>query len=59
MNDPNEPKLTSFSVSEFQRERDVISYCFGILEDLGGDGQPMFDSLSGVLYRIKMKVKSK
>jgi hypothetical protein len=56
IDDFNEPNLTDFRVSPFQRERDVIAYCGQILDDLGGDDGPKFTTLPQVLLRIRKKI---
>lgn len=54
--DLSEPELTSFQVSQFQRERDVIEYCGQILDDLGGDDGPNLTTLPQILLRIRRKI---
>jgi hypothetical protein len=56
--DFEEPDLTDFRISPFQRERDVIAYCGQILDDLGGDDGSEFTTLPQILLRIRKKIAS-
>jgi hypothetical protein len=56
LSDFDEPDLTDFRISEFQRERDVIAYCGQILDDLGGDNGPVLVTLPEILVRIRKRI---
>ena len=49
------PELTSFEVSKFERERDVMAYLAETIELLGGDDGPELDTLQNWLYRLRKK----